>query len=242
MNGGNGGGGRVLVVGIGGTMRAGSASLAALRRSLGAAAAAGARTELLDLRELRLPIYEPDVPFAEYGANVRRFVESIHAADALLLGTAAYHGTLAGVTKNALDFAEFLADADPPYLHGKVVGLIATAAGGQAAPNAIGALVQTSHALRAVVAPISVVIPRAWTVIDDGGAIAEAPYGRRLDDLGRMVVGLAGKLRAADAVAVAPEIVGHGTILDVGGGEPEVPEAELVGNVWFQPDGASAGL
>ena len=56
---------RLNVVGIGGTLREGSASLGALRRALGAARDAGAETELLDLKELGLPMYEPGRPLAE---------------------------------------------------------------------------------------------------------------------------------------------------------------------------------
>jgi NAD(P)H-dependent FMN reductase len=62
--------GRLKVIGIGGTLREGSTGLDALRRALGAAEAAGAETELLDLRELKLPMYEPGRPLEEYGPEV----------------------------------------------------------------------------------------------------------------------------------------------------------------------------
>jgi len=94
--------GRTLrVVGIGGTLRSGSTSLGALRRALRASGRAGAEVELLDLRELDLPMYEPGRPLDGYGPEVRRFVEAVRGADALIVSTAAYHGTLAGVTSPA---------------------------------------------------------------------------------------------------------------------------------------------
>src|SRR5918998_6743517 len=99
---------RLRVVGIGGTLREGSTCRGALRRALAAAEEAGAQTRLLDLRELDLPMYEPGRPIADYGPEVERFIEEVREADALVLSTAAYHGTLAGVTKNALDFTQFL--------------------------------------------------------------------------------------------------------------------------------------
>ncbi len=91
--------GHLKVVGIGGTLREGSSSLGALRRALDSAEDVGAEVELLDLRELALPMYEPGRPLDDYGPEVRRFVEAVRGADALILSTAAYHGTLAGVTK-----------------------------------------------------------------------------------------------------------------------------------------------
>ena len=186
------------VVGIGGTLRENSTSLGALRRSLAAAEEAGAQVELLDLNELRLPMYEPGKPLDAYGESVRRLIEPTREADALLVSTAAYHGTLAGVTKNALDFVQFLGNEEPAYLDGKAVGLISTAGGEQAAANA--AMVNVVHSLRGIVAPLMVGVTRAWQHTDDGGDITDDNYGRRLDSLGELVVDLAEKIGAYERV------------------------------------------
>ena len=188
------------MVGIGGTLRENSTSLGALRRALAAAEEAGAEVDLLDLNELRLPMYEPGKPLDDYGENVRRLIEAISEADALLLSTAAYHGTLAGVTKNALDFVQFLDKEEPAYLDGKVVGLISTAGGEQAAANANAAMVNVVHSLRGIVAPLMVGVTRAWKRTDDEGEVTDDNYGRRLGNLGGMVVDLAGKIRADERV------------------------------------------
>ena len=189
------------VVGIGGTLRENSTSLGALRRSLAAAEEAGAEVELLDLKELRLPMYEPGKPLDEYGESVRRLIEATREADALLVSTAAYHGTLAGVTKNALDFVQFLSRSEErAYLDGKAVGLISTAGGEQAAANANAAMVNVVHSLRGIVAPLMVGVTKAWQHTDDGGDITDDNYGRRLDSLGELVVDLAEKIGAYERV------------------------------------------
>ena len=182
------------VVGIGGTLREGSTSLGALRRALAASGEAGAEVELLDLNELKLPMYEPRKSLDEYGHDARRLIDAVSGADALLLSTAAYHGTLAGVTKNALDYVQFLGKEEHPYFDGKVVGLITTAGGEQAAANANAAMVHVVHALRGIVAPLMVGVTRAWQRTDDSGEITDENYGRRLDDLGWLVVDLAQKV------------------------------------------------
>ena len=189
--------GRLKVVGIGGTLREGSTSLAALRRALDAAEEAGAEVELLDLRELGLPMYEPGLAIDEYGDSVGRSIEAVRGADALLISTAAYHGTLAGVTKNALDYMQYLARDERPYLDGRVVGLISTAGGDQSAARATDAMVHVVHALRGIAAPLTVAIPRAWRLSDGEGRITDDNYGRRLDRLGRLVVELAEKVSPA---------------------------------------------
>ena len=198
---------RIKVVGVGGTLREGSASLGALRRALAASGEAGAETELLDLRELDLPMFEPGRALEEYGPGVGLLVDELRGADAVLISTAAYHGTLAGVTKNALDFAQFLSGGDHPYFDGKVVGLISTAGGEQAAANATGAMVDVVHALRGIVAPSMVTIPRARRHADGEGNITDEGHGGRLERLGRLVVqmaeGLSSGVRGAEALGAA---------------------------------------
>ncbi len=191
--------GHLKVVGIGGTLREGSSSLGALRRALDSAEDVGAEVELLDLRELALPMYEPGRPLDDYGLEVRRFVEAVREADALILSTAAYHGTLAGITKNALDFAQFLAREEQPYFDGRIVGLISTAGGDQAATNANGAMINVVHALRGIVAPLMVAIPRAWRITDEDGNITDENQGGQLDQLGALVVKLAERVPAVSA-------------------------------------------
>ena len=191
--------GHLKVVGIGGTLREGSSSLGALRRALDSAEDVGAEVELLDLRELALPMYEPGRPLDDYGLEVRRFVEAVREADALILSTAAYHGTLAGITKNALDFAQFLAREEQPYFDGRIVGLISTAGGDQAATNANGAMINVVHALRGIVAPLMVAIPQAWRITDDDGNITGEDHGGQLDQLGALVVELAERVPAVSA-------------------------------------------
>lgn len=185
------------VVGIGGTLRENSTSLGALKRALAGAEEAGAEVKLLDLRELRLPMYEPGPALDEYGSEVRRFVEEVRDADALIVSTGAYHGTLAGVTKNALDFIQFLSRDERPYLDGRVVGLISTAGGEQAAANANAAMIHAVHALRGIVAPLMVTIPKSWQR-SEGGEITDEAYNARLNQLGALVVDFAGKLQPHD--------------------------------------------
>ncbi len=194
---------RLHVVGIGGTLRDGSTGLRALEEALTAAEEAGATTELLDLRELDLPMYEPGKPLEEYGESVERLVEAMRGADAMLWSTAAYHGTLAGVTKNALDFTQFMARDEKPYLQDKVIGLIATAGGDMAAVNSINAMVNIVHALRGVAAPLSVPVTQSWKVFDEEGNVRDEGIAKRLESLGWLIVEMATKLGAGDALRTA---------------------------------------
>ena len=185
---------QLRVVGIGGTLREDSTGLRALEQALRAAEDAGATTELLDLRQLALPMYEPGKALEEYGENAERLVEAMRDADAMLWSTAAYHGTLAGATKNALDFAQFLARDERAYFQDKVVGLVATAGGEMAAVNSINAMVNVVHALRGVAAPLSVPATQSWKVFGKQGNIRDEAVAGRLGSLGRLVVEMTSRL------------------------------------------------
>ena len=65
---------RLTIVGLGGSLARISKSRAALRKALEGVEAAGAETELLDLRELDLPMYNPDDD--EPGEASARLIES----------------------------------------------------------------------------------------------------------------------------------------------------------------------
>jgi FMN reductase len=199
------------VVGLGGTLRPNSLSRRALEVALEAARNDGATTKLLAMDDLNLPMYVPGWDLGDYGAEVHRFIDMVRRADAMIWSTGAYHGTLAGVTKNALDFLQFL-DNDE-YLDGIPVGLIATAGGDIAAVNAINAMIHTAHALRATTIPLSVPIGKAWNVFD-GDTLRESKIARRLETLGELVVSTARQLQDTRPPILAPARVSLSSALN----------------------------
>jgi FMN reductase len=92
------------LLGVSGSMREGSYSLRALTVVLQAAAARGADTSVLDLRLARLPMYTPDAPPTDEQGHVRRATEAVGWADAFVLASPDYHGSMSGAMKNFLDY------------------------------------------------------------------------------------------------------------------------------------------
>jgi NADPH-dependent FMN reductase len=83
----------LTIVGLGGSVAQISRSRAALQVALEGAASAGATTELLDLRELELPMHNPDDDGPSPAAA--RLIESCYAADGMLWSSPMYQGTIA---------------------------------------------------------------------------------------------------------------------------------------------------
>jgi FMN reductase len=201
------------IVGLGGSLRQTSNSRAALRQALAGAAAAGAETRLLDLRELDLPMYNPDDdPPGEAAGEV---IESCYAADGLIWSSPLYQGTISGALKNALDWLHGLGQRDPPFLHDKVIGLI-SAAGGTQGLQAINTMEFAVRALRGWAVPYVVPLASAERVFEASGQIKDESVQAQLATLGGEVVRVAelfGKdlsvhrqhecAQAAEAVAAA---------------------------------------
>jgi FMN reductase len=173
------------VLGVGGSLKPGSSSLGALRVALAGAESAGALTETVEIAAVGLPFYAPG-PRSDAPDEAHAFAERVHAADALILSSPLYHGSISGSFKNAIDWLQLLADRKPPYLTDKVVGLLA-AAGGTQGLQAINTMEFIVRALRGWAVPL-VPVARAWQVFDREGAIRDEAIAQSLRGLGLEVV------------------------------------------------------
>jgi len=138
-----------------------------MRHVLSAAQRRGARTKLISGALLQLPLYQPDNP--ERGEGARFLVAELALADGIVLGSPGYHGSISGLVKNALDYAEDLRSDSRPYFSGRAVGCIATAGGWPGAVNTLGALRDIVHALRGWPTPLGAAINATENVFDAQG-------------------------------------------------------------------------
>jgi NAD(P)H-dependent FMN reductase len=94
---------KIKIVGVSGSMREGSYSARAVGLMLEGARAKGAETQLLDLRIVDLPMYRPRGAAIET-EGVRAATEAVNWADAFVLASPDYHGSMSGAMKNFLDY------------------------------------------------------------------------------------------------------------------------------------------
>ncbi|MQA91421.1 MAG: FMN reductase [Gemmatimonas sp.] len=176
------------MVGVGGSLRSGSTTEAVLRYALDRASDEGARVRLVAGEDLVLPPYQPGRRDAEGGAA---FIGAVREADGLIIASPGYHGTVSGLTKNALDYLEELRGDDPPYLTGRPVGCVATAFGWQAAVTTLVTLRQVVHALRGWPSPLGVAINMADHPLDADGNLVEDRARELLSTVAAEVCGFA---------------------------------------------------
>lgn len=151
----------VRVVGIPGSLREGSYTIATVEHALEGARGAGATVDLIDLRDLELPFCTGNEAGSTPPEDVVELRDRVQAADGIVLGTPEYHGSYSGVLKNALDLMGF------DEFEGKMIGLVGVSGGRMGAQGAMGTLRDVGRALHAWVVPSQAGVPQAWQADDD---------------------------------------------------------------------------
>ena len=132
----------IHIMGLAGSLRAGSATRMAVGCALHGAEQEGAIAQLLDLAAYDLPFLGQEQGRGGPKA-VERFLADLRAADGIVLGSPEIHGSLSGALKNALDLT------DRELLEGKMVGLIGVAGGRMGATETLSHLRAIGRSLHA---------------------------------------------------------------------------------------------
>ena len=90
------------VLGIASSLRDGSSSTIVLKTALDLAKKHGSETRLLDLKQTKLPLYDPNDN--QLNSELQKAEEDVKWADALILASPDYHGSMSGTMKNFLDY------------------------------------------------------------------------------------------------------------------------------------------
>ncbi len=166
------------ILAFAGSLRSGSYNRKLLKNAL---EILGGRAEidLLDLREVAMPIYDGDIEESQgLPEGAKLFKQRIAAADALLLATPEYNNSVPGGLKNAIDWA-----SRPPGnpFRGKVVLLIGASPGQFGAARSVLAVRQILNALFAIVIPQTVLLPEADQAFDETGNLKETTVRTSLE-------------------------------------------------------------
>lgn len=163
--------------------------------SLAAAAAEGARTLAITGPALQLPMYTPGV--AQRTPEAVALVDAYRSCAGIIIASPAYHGTISGFVKNALDYTEDLRGDARVYFDGIAVGTIVCAGGWQAAAQTLSTLRSVAHALRGWPTPLGVTLNTSARQFDESGQCLELSTKHQLETVGRQVVKFA-RLHAPD--------------------------------------------
>jgi len=159
----------IKVLGIAGSLRAGSTNRALLRA---AAEVAPDEMEIAEFDLTGIPFFDADVEAEGDPERVRELKEAIAAADAILIATPEYNGGTSGVLKNAIDWA-----SRPPFhspLAGKPVALMGASTGLGGTRRAQEQVRTALEHPKARVLEESLRVPESYASFEDGELADEA--------------------------------------------------------------------
>ncbi|MFN0138296.1 MAG: NADPH-dependent FMN reductase [Phycisphaerae bacterium] len=189
----------VKVLGLAGSLRAGSYNKKLVQIALGGAKAAGAEVTFVELRDLALPIYDEDLEKSGgLPAGALRLKELMTAHHGLLVASPEYNSSVSAALKNAIDWASRPAPNETSLqcFKGRVAGLVA------ASPGALGGLRGLVH-LRAILGNLGVIvlpeqlaIAKAHEAIGVDGRMVDPKQQQAVEAIGAAVAKTAAKLNA----------------------------------------------
>jgi len=145
--------------------------------------------EVFDSSEIDLPMFAPESPARTSAAL--RLIESLRASDGVILVGASCHGTISGMLKNALDYAEDMVRDPSPYFDGRPVGLIATESASREMGGMMMSLRSVVHALRGWPTPLGITITGGTVVFDRDGNCVQPDLAKQMRVLAQQVMGFA---------------------------------------------------
>ncbi|WP_445249559.1 NADPH-dependent FMN reductase [Microcoleus sp. OTE_8_concoct_300] len=134
------------------------------------------QTELIDLREYRLPILEERLnEMSTPGPTVLQFCSKLGQADGVLIVTPEYKGGYPGVLKNALDYLE------PQALRYKPIGICTVSSGGFGGLNCLTQLQLVCLALGGLPIPDKLPVSNVQELFDERGNLRNSAFKTKLE-------------------------------------------------------------
>ncbi len=158
---------------IAGSNRKQAASAQLLRYMAERLRTRGHEAEVVDLYQLKLPLYSPD---EDYGSHpeVAALHKAVSDAEAIVLATPEYHAGMSGVLKNALDFLS------KSHFGGKPI-LLASTAGGAVGVSSLTQMQTIMRNLHGIVSPEWVSLGGDAQQFDHNGVPAHAGVRERVE-------------------------------------------------------------
>lgn len=164
-----------------GSMRAESLNRRLIGAAVRVAERAGAKVEVIELRDLELPPYDGDFETAQgLPPGAERLKAAISAADGLIFACPEYNHSIPGTFKNALDWAS---RGGGRVYDGKSVALMGTAPGAYGALRGLLHLRQVISAVGAWTMPAILAVPRAGEAFDEQGDLKVPQMQEQLEAL-----------------------------------------------------------
>lgn len=155
---------------------------------------AGARVELIDLRDFPLPVYDGDLEAAGMPGEVRALQALMDGHDGLLVSTPEYNGSIPALVKNTLDWISRPTAAGTPgtaLFRGKPAGIVSASPGALGGLRSLLVLRDALAKLGMLVVPEQAAVGNAAERLPEGGGLADERSRAAVHAVGASVAALA---------------------------------------------------
>lgn len=164
-----------------GSLRADSCNKKFAREAVRLAKEAGHEAEFVDLKDYPMPVYDGDIEAASgIPKETSALAKKIQAADALVISSPEYNGSISSPLKNTVDW---VSREKPASLTDKHLLLLAASPGALGGIRGLWHTRQPFEALGVHVFPNMMSLPNAYSAFNEQGQLSDEKTAARLKDL-----------------------------------------------------------
>jgi NAD(P)H-dependent FMN reductase len=184
----------VKVVAFAGSLRKDSFNAQLVKVAGLAALNAGAEVEVVNLADFDIPFFNEDLEAQQVPAGVAKLKQKVAQADALLVASPEYNGSISGVLKNALDWLSRTEADQKPAFRDTTVALLSTSPGGLGGIRGLNHVRDIFVGMGSLVLSNQLAVGNAYQVFEHGKISDEVMQGR-VEQLASDLVSTAAKLK-----------------------------------------------
>lgn len=175
------------ILAFSGSSREGSYNAMLLDVAVAGAQAAGAAVEVLDLRELALPLFDGDLERADgLPPGARKLKASMIAHQGFLIASPEYNGSLSPLLKNALDWASRPVGNEPQLacFANKIAAIFSASPGGLGGLRGLVHVRSILSNLKVLVLPDQIAVGEAHHAFHVKGGLKDERQRKVVQDVG----------------------------------------------------------
>jgi len=187
----------VKVLCFAGSLRKDSLNKKLVKLAMAQAAAAGAQTTFLDLKELDLPIYDGDLEQASgLPPGAKKLKELMKAHHAFLIAAPEYNSAISGALKNAIDWASRPDGDEKPLIcfAGKVAGIMAASPGAYGGIRGLPTVRSILENIGVFVIPDQLALSKAHEAFAEDGSVKDDKTSETVKRIASRVVTITQKI------------------------------------------------
>lgn len=186
------------ILAFAGSTRSGSFNKKLIRIGIRGAESVGAQVTHLDLRDLKLPLYDGDDE--EQGGlpeGALRLKALMKEHDGLLISAPEYNSSISGVLKNALDWASRPAPNEKTLepFDGKVAALLSASPGALGGLRGLVTVRSILGNIQVVVLPEQFALSKAHEAFNDDGSMKDAKQQAKAEHIGATLAKFIARLK-----------------------------------------------